>query len=243
MGKKLSKSRIDQIKDFDYYDFETRINDLKNYCDIIEEQNTLNQILMKNQLLVTLYSTYEVKLKEFLSHLIDKYDLHARTIFPGNSIEIELDVLDDFKSDNFTKGKFLVANLHNVHPTTVSLMLNRITKLNYFKWYDIVLGDPDDSSLVHLDDLNKERNTIVHTLGNTNKSVHELRVLIDISSTIYSYVLPSTELILGILDNEWSNLKISKVLDSNFAEVDMSPVKIKKETLKLRKEYEDKYKK
>ena len=119
MTKKLSKSRIDQIKDFDYYDFETRINDLKNYCDIIEEQNTLNQILMKNQLIVTLYSTYEVKLKEFLSHLIDKYDLHARTIFPGNSIEIELDVLDDFKSDNFTKGKFLVANLHNVHPTTV----------------------------------------------------------------------------------------------------------------------------
>ena len=42
-------------------------------------------------------------------------------------------------------------------------MLNRITNLNYFKWYDIVLGDPEDSSLVHLDDLNKERNTIVHT--------------------------------------------------------------------------------
>ena len=56
-------------------------------------------------------------------------------------------------------------------------------------------------------------------------------------------MLPSTELILGILDNEWSNLKISKVLDSNFAEIDMSPAKIKKETLKLRKEYEEKYKK
>ena len=243
MGKKLSVSRINQIKDLDYYDFEKRIKNLNNYCDIIEEQNTQNQILMKNQLIVTLYSTVEVKLKEFLSHLIDKWNLPARTIFSGNSIEIELDVLDDFKSDDFTKGKFLAANMRDIHPATVSLMLNRINKLNYFKWWDNVVGELDDSSFNNLIDLNKERNNIVHTLGNTNKSVNKLKNIISITDLIYSTMLPSTELILGILDNEWSNLKISKYFDSHFAEVDMSLVKIKKATLKLRKENEAKYKK
>ena len=96
MKKKLPPSRMIEIQPFDYQDFDNRIGDLKSFCKIIGKQKTQDQILMKNQLIVTLSTTLEVKLKEFLSHLIDKWNLPARTIFSGNSIEIELDVLDDF---------------------------------------------------------------------------------------------------------------------------------------------------
>ena len=105
MKKKLPPSRMISIQPFDYQDFDSRIEDLRSYCKIIKKQKIKDQILMKNQLIVTLSTTLEVKLKEFISHLIDKWDIPAKNLFSERSIEIKLEVLDHLdKSSSNIEG-------------------------------------------------------------------------------------------------------------------------------------------
>ena len=75
----------------------------------------------------------EVKLKEFISHLIDKWDIPAKNLFSERSIEIKLEVLDhlDKSSSKLTKGKIIAAHLENLNPWVVQDIMNRINKLDF----------------------------------------------------------------------------------------------------------------
>ena len=76
----LEGSSIQRIPNFNLNDFFERIDLLKNYCDLIKTQDKEYQILMKNQLLVTLVSTIEYNLKAFFSYLIDDMDIDPKNI-------------------------------------------------------------------------------------------------------------------------------------------------------------------
>ena len=239
MKKKLPPSRMIEIQPFDYQDFDNRIDDLKSYCKIIGKQKIQDQILMKNQLIVTLSTTLEVKLKEFLSHLIDKWDIPAKNLFSEKSIEIKLEVLDylDKSSSNLTKGKIIAAHLENLNPWLVQDIMNRINKLDYFKWFDNVLDDKTNSLDILLD-LNTERNSIVHQLLDTNKSIEELHDTIVIVSRIYSLMMALTQFNWEYFEKKWTISKINDFYESNLEEDLGVSFKIFKTNItKARKEY------
>ena len=239
MKKKLPPSRMISIQPFDYQDFDSRIDDLMSYCEIIKKQKITDQILMKNQLIVTLSTTLEVNLKEFLSHLIDKWDIPAKNLFSERSIEIKLEVLDylDKSSSNLTKGKIIAAHLENLNPWLVQDIMNRINKLDYFKWFDNVLDDKTNSLDILLD-LNTERNSIVHQLLDTNKSIEELHDTIVIVSRIYSLMMALTQFNWEYFEKKWTISKINDFYESNLEEDLGVSFKIFKTNItKARKEY------
>jgi hypothetical protein len=239
MKKKLPPSRMIEIQPFDYQDFDNRIDDLKSYCKIIGKQKIQDQILMKNQLIVTLSTTLEVKLKEFLSHLIDKWDIPAKNLFSERSIEIKLEVLDHLhkSSSNITKGKIIAAHLENLNPWLVQGIMNRINKLDYFKWFDNILDDKTNS-LDLLLDLNTERNFIVHQLLDTNKSIESLNDTIVNVSTIYSLMMALTQFNWEYFEKKWTTSKINDYYESNLENDLRISFKIfKTKLIKARKEY------
>ena len=89
--KGLDGSSIRRVPTFDIEDFYEKINLLKNYCKLIEIQDEEYQILMKNQLVVSLVSTIEYHLKAFFSYLIDDMDIEPKNILYEDSIEINLE--------------------------------------------------------------------------------------------------------------------------------------------------------
>ena len=242
MKKKLSPSRMISIQPFDYQDFDSRIDDLMSYCKIIKKQKIKDQILMKNQLIVTLSTTLEVKLKEFLSHLIDKWDIPAKNLFSERSIEIKLEVLDHLhkSSSNLTKGKIIAAHLENLNPWVVQGIMNRINKLDYFKWFDNILNDKTNS-LDMLLDLNTERNFIVHQLLDTNKSIEDLNDTIVNVSTIYSLMMALTQFNWEYFEKKWTTSKINDYYESNLeTDLGISFKIFKTKITKARKEYVEK---
>ncbi|MBT5992834.1 MAG: hypothetical protein HOG69_00435 [Thaumarchaeota archaeon] len=215
MKKKLPPSRMFSIQSFDYQDFDSRIDDLRNYCKIIKKQKIKDQILMKNQLIVTLSTTLEVKLKEFISYLVDKWDIPAKDLFSERSIEIKLEVLDhlDKSSSNITKGKIIAAHLENLNPWVVQDIMNRINKLYYFEWFDDLITNSNSLNL--LIDLNTERNLIVHELGDTNKSVEYLDDTIIIISKIYSLMMALTQFNWEFSEKKLTTSKINDYYESH----------------------------
>jgi len=203
------------IQSFDYQDFDSRIDDLRNYCKIIKKQKIKDQILMKNQLIVTLSTTLEVKLKEFISYLVDKWDIPAKDLFSERSIEIKLEVLDhlDKSSSNITKGKIIAAHLENLNPWVVQDIMNRINKLYYFEWFDDLITNSNSLNL--LIDLNTERNLIVHELGDTNKSVEYLDDTIIIISKIYSLMMALTQFNWEFSEKKLTTSKINDYYESH----------------------------
>ena len=204
-----------EIQPFDYQDFDNRIDDLKSYCKIIGKQKIQDQILMKNQLIVTLSTTLEVKLKEFISYLVDKWDIPAKDLFSERSIEIKLEVLDhlDKSSSNITKGKIIAAHLENLNPWVVQDIMNRINKLYYFEWFDDLITNSNSLNL--LIDLNTERNLIVHELGDTNKSVEYLDDTIIIISKIYSLMMALTQFNWEFSEKKLTTSKINDYYESH----------------------------
>ena len=215
MKKKLPPSRMFSIQSFDYQDFDSRIDDLRNYCKIIKKQKIKDQILMKNQLIVTLSTTLEVKLKEFISYLLDKWDIPAKDLFSERSIEIKLEVLDhlDKSSSNITKGKIIAAHLENLNPWVVQDIMNRINKLYYFEWFDDLIDNSNSLNL--LIDLNTERNFIVHELGDTNKSVEDLDDTIIIIARIYSLMMALTQFNWEFSEKKLTTSKINDYYESH----------------------------
>jgi len=239
MKKKLPPSRMISIQPFDYQDFDSRIDDLMSYCKIIKKQKIKDQILMKNQLIVTLSTTLEVKLKEFLSHLIDKWDIPAKNLFSERSIEIKLEVLDHLhkSSSTITKGKIIAAHLENLNPWVVQDIMNRINKLDYFKWFDNILDDKTNS-LDMLMDLNTERNSIVHQLLDTNKSIGALNDIIVNVSTIYSLMMALTQFNWEYFEKKWTTSKINDYYEANLEnDLGISFKIFKTNLIKARKDY------
>jgi len=231
----LESSRIQRIPPFNVKDFIERITILENYCKLIKSQDEKYKILMKNQLLVTLVSTIEYNLKSFISFLIDEMDIEPKNILSEDSIEMNLDVLKQIKSSNLTKGRIISAHLDYFNSSKVYSIMNRINKLNYFKWIDNITDNPNTYDVFH--NLYSERNDIIHNLSDTEKSLSDIDHIISISTSISTQLIAFTQLNLGIFDKNWSNERINEYYKSYFKNPPISIDKFKIITKKFRKQY------
>ena len=150
----------------DIDNYESSFNDLVKFCTSIKNQkDDTNEKLMKNYVIVRLVSLIEFNLKALITYLIDELDIKPHTILDEDSIEIDLDVLQRFKSDQYTKGSVIIAHLDKMNPGITYRILSRINKLDFFRWYENLLGINEEGQVYsNLKDLYKMRNDVVHNL-------------------------------------------------------------------------------
>jgi hypothetical protein len=233
--KGLDGSSIRRVPTFDIEDFYERINLLKNYCTLIETQEEEFQILMKNQLLVSLVTTIEYHLKAFFSYLIDDMDIEPKNILHEDSIEINLDVLKQLKTSNLTKGRIITAHLNTLKPSKLYSIMSRINNLDYFNWFDNITNS--SKSYDEFRNLHDERNDIIHNFIDTQKSLKDLENTIVANSNICIHLVVFTQLNLGIFEKNWSSEKINRHYNSSFKSPPITIDKFKTITKKFRNDY------
>jgi len=233
--KGLEGSSIRRVPTFSIENFYEDIDLLKNYCTLIETQNEEFQILMKNQLLVSLVATFEHHLKAFFSYLIDDMDIEPKNILYEDSIEINLDVLKQLKTSNLTKGRIITAHLNTLKPGKLYSIMSRINNLDYFNWFDNITGS--SKSYDEFRNLHDERNDIIHNFIDTQKSLAELDHTIVANSNICIQLVVFTQLNLGIFEKNWSSEKITRHYNSSFKSPPITIDKFKTITKKFRKDY------
>ena len=233
--KGLDGSSIRRVPTFSIENFYEDIDLLKNYCTLIETQDEEFQILMKNQLLVSLVATFEHHLKAFFSYLIDDMDIEPKNILYEDSIEINLDVLKQLKTSDLTKGRIITAHLNTLKPGKLYSIMSRINNLDYFNWFDNITGS--SKSYDEFRNLHDERNDIIHNFIDTEKSLSELDHTIAANSNISIQLVVFTQLNLGIFEKKWSSEKINQHYNLFFKDAPITIEKFKTITKKFRNEY------
>jgi len=233
--KGLEGSSIRRVPTFSIESFYEDVGLLKNYCTLIETQDEEFQILMKNQLLVSLVATFEHHLKAFFSYLIDDMDIEPKNILYEDSIEINLDVLKQLKTSNLTKGRIITAHLHTLKPGKLYSIMSRINNLDYFNWFDNITKS--SKSYDEFRNLHDERNDIIHNFIDTQKSLEDLEHTIVANSNICIHLVVFTQLNLGIFEKNWSSEKINRHYNSSFKSPPITIDKFKTITKKFRNDY------
>ena len=202
--------RVAHIPQLDVEEFEKSMNDLIDFCSMINEQNNINQTLMKNYVIIRLVSIVEFHLKAFISELIDDLDLRPDEVIIDDSISIETDVLQHFKSEFYTKGRIITALLDKMNPGIIYSIMSRINRLDYFRWYDSLVPSSQGKTYAQIKDLYSKRNDVVHNLADVDYSIP---VLIDKIKTFkrFAYLLfIFTQMNIGINVKKWHESKITE---------------------------------
>ena len=193
------------ILDIEYY-IET-FKDLEKFCSIIEKQEKSIQILMKDYVIIRLVSLIEYNLKAFISDIIDEHDVNPKRIMPYDQISINLDVLQRFKSEEYTAGRIIIAHFDRMNPKLIYQVMSRINRLEYFKWYDsiinIITAEKPDDFYETLKDLYRKRNDVVHNLISIDVGVKELKQTIGAFKKFGLHLMILTELNIGINEKKW----------------------------------------
>ena len=171
----LRSDKVERIPAFDVIAYEESIEDLIDFCSIIDDQDDTHQTLMKNYVMVRLVSIIEFNLKAFISELIDDLDLKPGEILIDDSISINLDILQNFKSEFFTKGRIITASLDKMNPGLIYSIMNRVNHLDYFDWYDALIQPHQGKTWTQFKDLYKKRNDVIHNLVDVDDSIPVLR--------------------------------------------------------------------
>ena len=163
-------------------------------------------------------------------------DIKPHTILDEDSIEIDLDVLQRFKSDQYTKGSVIIAHLDKMNPGITYRILSRINKLDFFRWYENLLGINEEGQVYsNLKDLYKMRNDVVHNLYDVEFSTKELLDKIKAYKQFGLHLITFTRLNVVISEKIWSETRINEFvalnLPSNFLDG------FKKTTKNFRKNY------
>ena len=240
--RKLSK-KIERTPGLDIDDFIRTCNDLLGLCKIIKNQNPANQSLLKNFVKIRLVSIVEFNLKGFISDLIDSQNLDPEKILNEDSIIIDLDFLQMLKSDEYTKGKIIVAHLDKMNPGIVYSIMSKINQVDSFKWFDQLLNFPKNTFFSSFKDLYKERNDLTHNLIDTDDSVDTLTMKIEIMMNNILALYIFTNLNLDV----YQNMDPESVLEKNHGKalkkLKLNLKKFKDITAKFRKEYRPFYRK
>ena len=234
--KKLSK-KIERTPGLDIDDFEQSCNDLLGLCKIIKNQNPTNQSLLKNFIKIRLVSIVEFNFKGFISDLIDSQNLDPKKILDEDSIIIDLDVLQNLKSDEYTKGKIVVAHLDKMNPGIVYSIMSKINQVDSFKWFDQLLNLPKNTCWSSFKDLYRERNDLTHNLIDTDDSVETLTMKIEIIMNLILALYIFTNLNLDIYQNNDPESVIEKNHGKSLKNLKLNLKQFKDVTTKFKKEY------
>ena len=97
MVNKLRKANVERVPKSDFPYFEEILDDMLNFCKIIEKQSKKNQIIMINSVNIRLVSIIENSLKSVISEVINIFDLDPKKILDDDTIQIDLDILSHMK--------------------------------------------------------------------------------------------------------------------------------------------------
>ena len=217
--------RVNRSSSFNVEDFENHISELLNYCKIIKKQkdtkcekcgqeikcvkcdhithshdefNEKEQTLMKNWVVIRLFSLLEFHLKAVFSDLIDDLNINPKRIVGYDSISIDLNVLEHFKSEQYTKGRVIIANFDKMNPKIIKTIMDKINRLDFYKWYSVLIPKAKETEelIYHL---HMKRNDVTHNLvdikdDSVAKLVKDVRAFKDLL-THYQFF---TELNIGI---------------------------------------------
>ena len=212
--------RVNRFPTVDRVFYEKSFLDLTNFCSIIgkqEEQELKEKSdhsisgLMKNYVIVRLVSLVEYHLKALISLLIDEWNINPRRVLDSDSISIELNVLLHFKSEQYTKGRIIIAHLDKMNARLITKILSKINRLDFFEWYNSVLRtySPDvpkkDIYQNMIYDLYKQRNDVIHNMIDVELSTEELGAYVDFFQNFGLQLVSFTSLNIGIFDKKWSN--------------------------------------
>ena len=231
----LHSDKVERLPTLNVEDYENSIKDLIDFCSIIDDQNANNQTLMKNYVLVRLVSIVEFNLKAFVSELIDDLDLKPEKILKEDSISVNLDFLQNFQSEFYTKGRIITALLDKMNPGLIYSIMKKINHLDYFRWYDSLIPPKQGETWTQFTDLYRQRNDVIHNLVDVDDSIP---VLIDKVKQFHDFVywlFIFTKMNIIINDKKQSESKILKL----WSPVKQSHIKLtlddfKKITKKLR---------
>ena len=171
----LRSDKVERIPALDVIAYEESIKDLIDFCSIIDDQDDTHQTLMKNYVMVRLVSIVEFNLKAFVSELIDDLDLKPEEILIEDPISIHLDILQNFQSEFYTKGRIITALLDKMNPGLIYSIMKKINHLDYFRWYDSLIPPKQGKTWTQFKDLYAKRNDVIHNLVNVDDSIPDLK--------------------------------------------------------------------
>jgi hypothetical protein len=234
----LRSDKVERIPALDVISFDATIEDLLSFCSIIDDQDDINQTLMKNYVMIRLVSIVEFNLKAFVSKLIDDLDLKPEEILRDDSISINLDILQNFKSDFYSKGRIITASLDKMNPGLIYSIMSRINHLDFFCWYDALMQPHQGKTWTQFNDLYAKRNDMIHNLVDVDDSIPVLRdKVIQFHDFVY-FLFIFTEMNIGINVKKEPESKILK----RWSALDQSKIKLTLNNYKqITKKFRDNY--
>ena len=234
--RNLSK-KVERTPDLDIDDFTRSCDDLSELCKIIKDQKDSTRKLLKNFVKIRLVSIVEFNLKGFISDIIDRQNLDPKQILDEDSIIIDLDILQNFKKDEYTNGKIVIAHLDKMNRGIVYTIMKKINQLDVFKWTDQLLGLPNKTFWNEFKGLYRERNDLTHNLIDTDDSVETLKGKIEIMSSLIMSLYIFTNLNIDIYDNNHPESVIEKKYSKLLNRAGMTEKKFRQITKPMREKY------
>tara|TARA_Y100000590_G_scaffold323061_1_gene365874 strand:- start:52 stop:777 length:726 start_codon:yes stop_codon:yes gene_type:complete len=235
-SRKLSK-KIERTPGINPDDFDTSCEDLIRLCDALPNLKGRNHQLLKNFIKIRLISVVEFNLKGFVSGLIDDLNLEPKSVLEENEIIIDLDVLQNLKNEEYTKGKIVVAHLDKMNPGILYKIMSRINNLDFFKWIDNIMGQKSGDFYAFYKHLNMERNDMTHNLTDTEDSPKDIkRTIITMKNFIFtSYICTNAN--IDIFQKNKPESFIERQYSEQFKKLKINSDKFKSITKKFREKY------
>ena len=159
---------------------------------------------MKNWVLVRLVSLIEFNLKAAFADLIDDLNVNPKRILSEDDISIPLNTLEHFKSEQYTKGKVIIAHFDKMNAGIIKTIMDKINRLDFYKWYSSVtpfdIGKADE--LVF--DLYRKRNDVIHNLVDWDEDV-DVEEYVTAFQHLGIHMVIFTKLNIGINEKHWTD--------------------------------------
>ena len=126
----FNKKRVESIPDLDKTHRE-EIKNLMKFCDEIEERSENSQYL-KNYVIIRLVSVIEGELKAIVTKLVDDFRIKPSRVIGHDKMEIKLDKLEEYRSEDVTKGKIVTISMTATNIQNLNDYLSGINKLSFF---------------------------------------------------------------------------------------------------------------
>ena len=211
---------VNRFPNVDPVFYEQSFLTLVDFCSLIDkqekqelEEKTDNPIssLMKNYVIIRLVSLIEYHLKALISELIDNLNINPKRILESESISIELNVLLNFKSKQYTRGKIIIAHLDKMNANQIKKILSRINRLDYFGWYSSLMrtfsSDVPKKAFYdqYVFELYKHRNDIIHNMTDVEYTAKDLEGMIKFFQQFGLQLVTFTCLNIGIFEKNWTD--------------------------------------
>lgn len=163
--------KLDNIPEFDFKSYDDEINLLLIICNKLDKKDETYQAL-KNYIIIRLVGIIENQFKSIIAELVDFFRIPPSDLLDSEYFNINVDNLDEIKSEEVTKGKIVVMNFSTQNAKDLSRIMSRINELDFFPWCQTILSitNPEikqnNELFTYINNIFLLRNDVVHNLKN-----------------------------------------------------------------------------